>query len=123
MNININTTTIGMTPAISDYVDKHLESVKKFLENDPTVKCDLELAKTTNHHKHGEIFKAEIHIVAKDQNIYASVEREDLYSAIDEVRDEVIRKLKSSKDKKISLFRRGGSQIKNFIKGLGNRNK
>jgi ribosomal subunit interface protein len=121
MNINIKTTTISLTPSISEYVDKHLDVVKKFLENDPTVVFDLELAKTTNHHKHGDIFKAEIHIIAKDQNIYASVEKEDLYAAIDVVRDEVMRKLKSSKDKRQSLLRRGGAKVKNMVKGLWNR--
>ncbi len=118
MHINIKTTTISLTPAISDYVEKHLGSIEKFLENDPSVKFDLELGKTTNHHKRGDIFRAEIHIVAKDQNIYTSVEKEDLYVAIDLVRDEVLRKLKSIKDKKQSLVRKGGARVKNIIKGL-----
>lgn len=118
MHINIKTTTISLTPSISDYVEKHLSSIGKFLENDPSVKFDLELGKTTNHHRQGDIFKAEIHIVAKDQNIYSSVEREDLYVAIDEARDEVLRQLKTSKDKRLSLIKKGGAQVKNFIKGL-----
>lgn len=118
MNIRITAPTIGLTPAISDYTEKHLETIKKFLADDPAAQCDVELAKTTNHHKHGDIFKAEIHIVAKGENIYASVEREDLYAAIDEVRDEVVRKLKSGKDKRRSLVRRGGAQVKDFIKGF-----
>lgn len=121
MNINIKTTTISMTPAISDYIDKHLSSVKKFLDSDPTAKCDLEIAKTSNHHKHGDIFKAEIHIVAKDQNIYVNVEKDDLYTAIDILRDEVLRKLKSEKDKKRSLVKKGGAMVKDFIRGLRNK--
>ena len=118
MNINIKTSTITLTEAISDYVEKRMAPIKKFLEDDTTAQCDLELAKTTNHHKHGDIFKAEIHIVGKDKNIYASVEKEDLYVAIDLVKDEVLRKLKSSKDKSQSLLRRGGAQVKNIIKGF-----
>ncbi len=123
MNINIKTTTISLTPAISEYVDKHLDVIKRFLQDDSTAVCDLELAKTTNHHRHGDIFKADIHIVAKDQNIYASAEKEDLYAAIDVLKDEVSRKLKSSKDKRHSLVRRGGAQMKNFIKGFWGGNK
>lgn len=121
MNINIKTTTISMTPAISEYIDKHLDSVKKFLESDPTAKCDLEIAKTTNHHKNGDIFKAEMHIVAKDQNIYTSVEKDDLYAAIDILKDEVIRKLKSEKSKQRSFLRKGGAKIKDLLKGITNR--
>ncbi len=107
-----------MTPAISDYVEKHLGSIEKFLENDPTVKFDLELAKTTNHHRQGDIFKAEIHIIAKGENIYASVEKEDLYAAIDLVRDEVVRQLKSGKEKRLTSAKKGGAKVKSFIKGL-----
>ncbi len=118
MNINIKTTTISLTPAISDYVEKRLRSLEKFLKDDTTAQCDIELARTTNHHKQGDIFKAEIHIVAKDLNIYASVEKEDLYAAIDIVKDEVVRKLTSSKDKRQSLVRRGGARVKDIIKGF-----
>ena len=86
MNINIKTTTISLTPAISEYVEKRLRSIEAFLQDDTTAQCDIELARTTNHHKQGDVFKAEVHIVAKDINIYASVEKEDLYAAIDIVR-------------------------------------
>jgi ribosomal subunit interface protein len=121
MNISIKTTTISLTPSISDYVEKHLEVLKKFLQDDPTVKFDLELAKTTNHHNKGDIFKAEIHIVGKDKNIYSSVEKGDLYAAIDEVKAEVLEKLKSTNEKNRSLLRKGGAQIKNVLKGLWNK--
>ncbi len=118
MNINIKTTTITLTPAISDYVDKRIGTVDKFLQNDGSVQCDIELAKTSNHHKQGDIFKAEVHIVGKDKNIYASEEREDLYIAIDAVRDNLLREIKSSTSKKRSLIRRGGAQIKSILKGI-----
>ena len=123
MNIQIKTTTLSLTPAVSEYIEKRMASVSKFFENDSTVRCDIELARTTNHHNKGDIFKAEVHIVAKDKNVYASVEKEDLYVAIDLVRDDVIRNIVSSNDKKRSLIRRGGAKIKDLIKGLrGNKN-
>jgi ribosomal subunit interface protein len=121
MNINIKTTTITLTPSISDYVEKQLGSIKKFLQDDPTVKFDLELAKTTNHHNKGDIFKAEIHIVGKDKNIYSSVEKSDLYVAIDEVKAEVLEKLKSTSEKNRSLVRKGGAKIKNLLRGIWNK--
>lgn len=118
MNINIKATSLSLTPEISDYINKRLLIVDKFFQNDSTAHCDIEIAKTTNHHKQGEIFRAEIHIIAKDKNIYASSEKEDLYSAIDIVKDEVLREIKNSNAKRRSLIRRGGAQIKNIIKGF-----
>ena len=118
MNINIKTSAITLTPAISDYVGKRFEAIEKLLNEDPSVKFDVELARTTSHHNKGDIFKAEVHIIAKGENIYASIEKEDLYVAIDLVRDEVVRKINSTKKKRTSLLRRGGAQIKNLMKGI-----
>jgi putative sigma-54 modulation protein len=118
MNINIKTTGISLTPSISDYVSKRMESVKRFLENDPSAICDFEVGKTTEHHKNGDIFRAEAHIVAAKRDIYAESEQTDLYAAIDSVRDEVMRRLSVDKVRRLSSIRRGGAIVKNMIKGL-----
>jgi ribosomal subunit interface protein len=118
MNTNIKCTDITLTPAISDYVTKRLEKIETLLSNDSSAKCDIELARTTEHHNKGEIFRAEIHIVGSGKNIYASAEKDDLYTAIDAVRDEVFHEITSNKGKRLSLVRRGGARVKNMLKGL-----
>jgi putative sigma-54 modulation protein len=118
MNIQIKTTTISLTPAISEYVEKKLNGIEKFFQGDETLRFDLELAKTTNHHKNGDIFKAEVHIIAKDTNIYAVAEKEDLYVAIDAIKDEILREVKNSNNKRRSFVRRSGAQLKNIMKGI-----
>lgn len=118
MNINIKTTAITLTPAISDYTNKRLDKIASLLQDDSSVQCDIELAKTTGHHNKGDIFKAEIHIVGAGNTIYASVEKDDLYAAIDIVRDEVVNKLSSEKNKRVSMLRRSGAKMKGVIKGL-----
>jgi ribosomal subunit interface protein len=129
MNIHIKTKGgLAVTPAIGDYVNKRCESMEKFLANDPTVFVVVELGRTTGHHKHGDVFGAEIHITGKALNtasgrsgdLYVSAEREDLYAAIDAVRDEALRELSSAKSKKMTLVRRGGAKVKNMIKGFFN---
>ncbi|MFA6314869.1 MAG: ribosome-associated translation inhibitor RaiA [Candidatus Paceibacterota bacterium] len=118
MNINIKTTSITLTPAISEYVAKRLDKIGKLLGNDPSIQCDVELARTTEHHQKGNIFRAEIHIVGSAKNAYASSEETDLYSAIDTVRDEILQEIRVGKGKKISLIRRSGARLKNMVKGL-----
>ncbi len=118
MNIRIKTTNISLTPSISGYINKRLESVEAFLENDPSAICDFEVGKSTMHHKKGDVFRAEAHIVAAKRDIYAGSEQADLYAAIDAVRDEVIRRLSSDKGKRISRIREGGITVKNMIRGL-----
>lgn len=118
MNINVKGTGISLTPSISDYADKRLASVSKLLGGDPSFICDLELAKTSSHHNKGDIFRAEIHIVGKGKDLYAAAEDQDLYAAIDGMRDEIMRELKASKGKRLSFIRRGGTRVKEMMKGM-----
>lgn len=118
MNTHIKTTNIILTQAISDYVSKRLEKIEKLTRDDSSVQCDVELARTTTHHNKGEIFRAEIHIVGSGLNIYNSSDKEDLYVAIDEMRDGVLRELKSKRKRDTSRIRRGGARVKAMMKGL-----
>jgi ribosome-associated translation inhibitor RaiA len=95
-----------------------MAKVEKLLANDPSAQCDIELAKTTDHHNKGDIFKAEIHIVGKHKNVYVSSEKSDLYMAIDAVSDEIVQGIDSEKKKRLAFVRRGGAKVKSMMKGL-----
>lgn len=121
MKINITGRNIEITDAINDYVVKKLEGVDKFLgyeKNNDDVILRVELERTTAHHKEGEIFKAEINLHVHGENISINSEQEDLYQAIDVVKDEIKRVLEDRKDKRQSLLRRGSRKIKDFVRGL-----
>jgi ribosomal subunit interface protein len=118
MNTNIKTKAITLTPAISEHINKHISKLENIVGGDETIKCDIEVGRTTSHHNKGDIFEAEIHLVGKKHNIYATVNRPDLYQAIDEVFDEAIHSLTSTRKKYIAIARRGGAKVKNIVKGL-----
>ncbi|MDE2038024.1 MAG: ribosome-associated translation inhibitor RaiA [Patescibacteria group bacterium] len=118
MNINIKATGISLTPAISEYADKRLAKAVKLLGSDPAFIADLELAKTSAHHQKGDIFRAEIHIVGKGKDLFAAAEDADLYAAIDGMRDEIVREIRASKGKSLSVVRRSGAMVKSMVKGL-----
>ncbi len=118
MNTNIKTTNITLTDAISNYVDKRLEKINQLTANDPSVQCDVELARTTTHHNKGEIFRAEIHLTGAGLNIYSSSDKEDMYAAIDDVQSSAVHELTSGKKKSISRIRRGGARVKAMMKGM-----
>ncbi len=118
MNIRVKTTNVSLSPAISAYVDKRLAKTTKLVGGDPSIMCDIELGKISAHHQKGDIFRAEIHIVGPGLDAYASSEHEDLYAAIDEVRDEIMRDLRAKKGKRLSYIRRSGARVKDMVKGL-----
>lgn len=126
MNIKIRSINFEITPAIDDYVTKKISSLEKFLDRrDGEVICEVEIGRTTKHHNSGDIFKAEINLNEPgSKQVYAVAEEEDLYTAIDIVRDEAERAIVSRKTKSDTLFRRGASQIKDLIKRINfKRNK
>ena len=118
MNTRIKATNINLTPNISAYVERRMKKVSSFLNKDESAQCDIELARTTEHHNKGDIFRAEIHIVASGKNVYVSAEKEDLNTAIDIASSEAVRELQSKKGKRMALIRRGGANIKAMVKGL-----
>lgn len=117
MKINIKATGISLTPSISDYINKKVEMLEKFFSGEETL-VNVEVGRTTRHHKSGDIFRAEIRINLGGQEYYAVSETEDLYAAIDEVKDEIVQELTKKRKKYFHLFKRGGAQIKNLLKGI-----
>ena len=117
LNIKIKTTNFDKTPAIEDYVYKKMASLEKFLNKEGNVLCEVELGKTTGHHKSGEIFKAELNIVeSKGRQFFIKADETDLYAAIDVMRDNAEEVIVSKKKKENSLFRRGAMRIKKLLK-------
>jgi putative sigma-54 modulation protein len=120
MQANIKATNIEITPAIQSYVDKKVESFDRFIkEADESVLCAVEVGKTTKHHMKGDVFKAEVRLHIAGKDLYAVAEKDDLYAAIDEVKDEIIHQLTAHKDKSTTLMRKGALRFKNVVKGLG----
>ena len=117
MKIQIRGLHTTLTPIINDYVVKRFSSLSKFVKDDSVV-CDVQLVKTTEHHRSGDIFTAEANINLHKDQVFAVAEKSDLYQAIDELRDELERILSSRKEKKITLFRRGAQKIKDMIRGV-----
>lgn len=120
MNIHTKTTNLTLTPEIQDYLDKKMEAFDKIIDpNDTSVSCQVELARTTNHHKAGDIFRAEINLRKDGKQFRAVSEQTTIMEALDEVKDELLRELKSYKSKQETLVRRGGAAVKNMVKGIG----
>ena len=119
MRHNIKTSDFVMTPAIKDYIEKQIAHLDKFVNlNDKELPmCYVEIGKTTGHHKKGELFRAELTIHIGSASLRAEQKEEDLYTALDTVTEEMTEELKTFKDRKISLIKKGGAKVKCIVKG------
>ncbi len=111
---------LELTPAIKDYTEAKVLQLDKFVDSTTgSARAEVEIAKTTAHHRHGEVFKAEINLHTNGHRFYATATTEDLYASLDKVKDEIIRQVTSAHNKEQTLFRRGSRRLKNLFRGWG----
>ena len=119
MHIIITGVHMEMTEAIREYTLEKMKTLEKFVPHDDTsAKLSVELSKTTNHHAHGDVFQAEalLHIRGKETALRTT--QDDLYKAIDLLKDMLARELSQHKDKERSVIRRGAHKVKALFKRL-----
>ncbi|NTV44751.1 MAG: ribosome-associated translation inhibitor RaiA [Candidatus Yonathbacteria bacterium] len=121
MAIHINTikaTGIDLTPAIDSYVRERVTSLEKYVDkSDTSASISVEVGKVTEHHHAGEIFRAEMNLIIGGIQFRATADHEDLYAAIDKVREEASRMISEHKKKQKQLFKKGAAEVKRWLTG------
>ncbi len=95
----IQAKNIELTDAIKAYAEEKVMSLSKFTERYSPCDVTIEVGKTTNHHNKGEIYRAEVNMTIPGDLIRAERERDNLYAAIDEVKDDLKRQLIDRKER------------------------
>ena len=120
MHIILTGVHMEMTEAIRSYALEKMRGLEKFVPHDDTsTKLSVELSKTSNHHNHGDFFEAEAQLHIRGKVITLKATEDDLYKAIDILKDMLARELIQHKDKGRSVFRRSAQHVKNLFKRLG----
>lgn len=114
MKIIFKSKNLRITEVVENYLRKKLTTLQKFLKNfnPELIRAEVEVGKTTRHHQAGNIFRAEINLSINGKLFRVESERDDLYTAIDEARDDLEREIKSFKTKKETIFIRGARSLK-----------
>lgn len=102
MKINIKATKIDLTPALVEYIETKVGSLSgplKKWEPEGMVEAWVEVARTTKHHKKGDVFAAECSIRLPGRMLRARHEDWNVRRAIDEVRKELRMEINKFKEK------------------------
>ncbi|MBI2888990.1 MAG: ribosome-associated translation inhibitor RaiA [Candidatus Liptonbacteria bacterium] len=86
MNLNLKATGFEWTPALKSFVEKKLGTLQKFVKRfdaEGDIELRVEIAKTTEHHKKGVIFRAEANLRLPKELVRAEECAEDVRVAID----------------------------------------
>lgn len=109
MTINITQRNMERSEAVEGYVEKKMRTLEKYFH--PITHMDVTVGLITHHHQTGKIF--ECHATLEYGGRVARIEKEaeDLYKAIDKVRDHLREELSSEK-KRIADTRAGRTDKK-----------
>jgi len=114
MNINFNYNSHAEAQALTESTEQKLATLKKFIGSDKSVICDAEFDKVAANNK-GQIFRFSVNLEVDGDMHRAEATEESFEAAVDEVRDELDKKLRRNKSKKDTLGKKAGRALKNLI--------
>lgn len=115
MNIQIQTINLELTDAIRDFVEQKFSNLTRIISGQDA-HCVVDLERTTNHHKQGDVYKVSTRVrTARDVYQVENV-GEDLYAVVDVTKDDIERAVINNSKKKRSIFRRAAARFKKAIR-------
>ncbi|HEX5429825.1 MAG TPA: ribosome-associated translation inhibitor RaiA [Patescibacteria group bacterium] len=111
MNIQIKATNLELTASVKDYLDDKIGHLAKYVKAD---EAKVELARD-RHHRTGEVFRAEVMLIAGGKLMRADASSEDIYASIDLVVPKLREQIDKFKAKRTTLQRRGARSAKRKI--------
>lgn len=109
MKINLQKGNQLVSPAVEAYIEERLMPLAKFVQHfDETGEAEiwLEVARTTHHHKKGEVFFVAADLRLPRHILRAEEYADDIHAAIDAVKDKLHAEIEKYRSK--SLDRRKG---------------
>ncbi len=95
---NIQATNTELTDAIRNYVTEKVQGLERFTKRFDPCDAAIEIGKISEHHHKGDIYFAEITVAIPGDIVRTHVEKENLYAAIDEAKDDVKRQFVEKKE-------------------------
>jgi len=109
MRIETKYTRFPATPDVEQYIAKRIEPLSRFVkryETDGEIIVFLEVARSSKHHRHGNVFYAEATLKLPGKVIRAEHNDSDIHIAIDNIRDALKRELSNYKSKEVTKQKR-----------------
>src|SRR3989344_9185362 len=119
MDIRIKASDYEITPETATYLDEKLASIEKLLASDAELaRCEVELGSAAGGQRHGDnLYFAEINLVYPGgETVHATNNAENVNTAIDDVKAEIIRQLRKQKTSHMQILRKGGAMLKSMMR-------
>jgi ribosomal subunit interface protein len=115
-NLTVFSKDFEVTDAIQAYIEEKMSALYKYLnKGEEEVTFNFRLGKTTNHQSHGKVFFAEVSIHTPEKNYGGRIEADDMYVAIDLLKDELAGNITHHKEKARTLDRKSAQKFKDEL--------
>ncbi len=100
MNIDIKSSGLDLTDSLKQYIDVRMNSLGRSLRryNPESLRIEFEVARTTQHHRHGDVFYAEANLALPGKMLRATHEASDIRVAVDKIKDILQREIEKHKE-------------------------
>ena len=119
MDVRIKATDYELTPEVSAYLDERIAAIEKLLASDAALaRCEVEMGRAAGGQRHGDyLYFAEINLTYPGgETVHATNNAENVNTAIDDVKAEIIRQLRKQKTSHMQILRKGGAMLKSMMR-------
>ncbi|MDP3779371.1 MAG: ribosome-associated translation inhibitor RaiA [bacterium] len=120
MRVNIRQKNIEVTPALREYIEEKIIRVaEKFLQGQASTDLpmlDIDVERTTTHHRKGDVFRIAAKLCAGKLCFYADAHGADIRAACDVLEEELRHEMYGKKNKISAVFRRGARAFKKSMR-------
>ena len=115
--INYKFNGLAEAQALTGVVEQKCATLEKYLRDNEEVICEVEFEKVATR-QNGQIHRLEANITVNGSLFRAEATEESFEKAIDEVRDELDKELRRSKEKHETLNKQAGREAKEQMLGV-----
>lgn len=120
MRVTIRQKNLSITPALRVYIEaKLLKPIRRVLEGAEERELpilDLELSRSTLHHKKGKVYHAEANLSLGRKLLRAEADDQDIRAACDSLREELEREILNYKRRARAVDRRDARRVKKDLR-------
>lgn len=123
MRITIRQHNFKITPAFDAYIRQKIvrlaERLLKREELSGAVVMDIEVERTTRHHRKGMVYRVEVNIILRKKMLRAEATDEDPRAACDLLEEELKREIRGYKTRSRAVAKRGARKAKRALRAIG----
>lgn len=101
---------------VIDYAHNRLDQLHKYLGDDSGIKWHLKMERAGGSQSGDDVYKVDVRLTTSKKNYGATATGSTAETAIDEVKQEIEKKITHHGDKKMTLLKRGGRVAKRMLR-------